>query len=168
MSPMCHHFRVLASAALLMAAPVSFAHGFKVGQLDIEHPYAIASVQGQAVGGVFFKHIANKGDKADRLLSASVATSVAASTEIHVMSTENDVMRMRQIKAIELPAKTTVPMTRGLKKNGYHVMLMGLKIQLKVGDTVPLKLTFQHAGTIEVLVNIEALKPGSALEAHKH
>jgi copper(I)-binding protein len=84
------------------------------------------------------------------------------------MSTENDVMRMRQITAIELPAKTTIPMTRGLKKDGYHVMLMGLKAPLKVGDKLPLKLTFEKAGAVEVVVNVEALKPDAVHSEHKH
>ncbi len=144
------------------------AHGFNVGELEIAHPYTIATAPGQAVGGLFFKHIANKGDKADRLISATVASTVANKTELHTMSTDNDVMRMRQVSAIDLPAKTTVPMTRGLKKNGYHVMLMGLKAQLKVGDTLPVKLKFERAGEVEVVVNVEALKADSAAEVHKH
>jgi periplasmic copper chaperone A len=163
--------RFATSAALVSFACASFtaaAHGFAIGELDIAHPYAIATVQGQSVGGVFFKHIANKGDKADRLISASVASTVADKTELHTMSTENDVMRMRQVTAIDLPAKTTVPMTRGLKKDGYHVMLMGLKAQLKVGDKLPVKLKFERAGEIEVVVNIEALKADSAMQVHQH
>jgi periplasmic copper chaperone A len=163
------HSLTLAALVTIVSAPLTAAaHGFKVGELDIAHPYAIATVQGQAVGGVFFKHIANAGDKADRLISASVTSSVASSTELHTMNTENDVMRMRQLTAIELPAKATVPMTRGLKKDGYHIMLMGLKTQLKVGDKLSLKLKFERAGEVEVVVNVEALKPDSALDAHKH
>jgi periplasmic copper chaperone A len=165
------NFLIKQSLTLAAFVCVSFsatAHGFAIGELDIAHPYAIATVQGQSVGGVFFKHIANKGDKADRLISATVASTVADKTELHTMSTENDVMRMRQVTAIDLPAKTTVPMTRGLKKDGYHVMLMGLKAQLKVGDKLPVKLKFERAGEIEVVVNVEALKADSAAEVHKH
>jgi periplasmic copper chaperone A len=163
-----HSLTLVALLTIASAPFTAAAHGFKLGELEIEHPYAIATVQGQAVGGVFFKHIANKGEKADRLIAASVANSVARSTELHTMNTENDVMRMRQLTAIELPAKATVPMTRGLKKDGYHVMLMGLKNQLKVGDKLPLKLKFERAGEVEVVINVEALKPDSALEVHKH
>jgi periplasmic copper chaperone A len=139
-----------------------------VGELEIAHPYAIATVPGQTVGGVFFIHMANKGDKADRLISATVASSVAQEAQIHTMSTDNDVMRMRQIDAIELPAKTTVPMNRGLKKEGYHVMLMGLKAALKVGDRLPLKLKFERAGEVEVIVNVEQAKADSAQTGHAH
>ncbi len=160
--------RMAAFAALICVSFTLHAHGFKLGELDIAHPYAIASMPGQTVGGVFFKHIANSGDKADRLLSASVTPAIASKTELHTMSTENDVMRMREVTAIELPAKATVPMTRGLKKDGYHVMLMGLKAPLKVGDKFPLTLKFEQAGTVEVIVNVEALKADSALETHKH
>jgi periplasmic copper chaperone A len=120
------------------------------------------------VGGVFFKAIENKGAAADKLLAASVNPSFAERTELHTMNTENDVMRMRQVKAIDIPAKTSVPMTRGLHKNGYHVMLMGLKAPLKVGDKLPLTLTFKKAGTVEVMVYVEALKSDSPMPNHAH
>lgn len=145
------------------------AHGFNLGPLEIAHPYANSSMPGQAVGGVFFKHIANKGDQADQMISASVDSSVAERTELHTMNTENDIMRMRQVTTIDIPAKATVPMTRGLKKDGYHVMLMGLKAPLKEGDKIPLKLKFKLAGEVIVTVNVEALKPDSSMpQGHKH
>jgi copper(I)-binding protein len=159
---------IAATVACLCVSLTVNAHGFKVGDIDIAHPYATATVQGQSVGGVFFKHIANKGDKADTLVAASIDPSIATSTELHVMSTENDIMRMREVKSIAIPAKTTVPMTRGLKKDGYHIMLMGLKTPFKVGDKLALKLKFERAGDVQVTVNVEALKADSALEAHKH
>ncbi len=156
-----------ALALIALCTAACHAHGFKIGELDIQHPYANATAQGQAVGGVFFKHIENKGATPDRLIAASVGANIAASTEIHTMSTENDVMRMRQITAIELPAKTTVPMTRGLKKDGYHVMLINLKSPLKEGEKIPVKLKFEQAGEVEVIVNVEALK-ASANAAPMH
>jgi periplasmic copper chaperone A len=150
-----------------LASQASRASTFKTSSIEINQPYAIATVQGQTVGGVFFKHIENKGSTPDRLIAASVSKAVAERTEMHTMNTENDVMRMRQVKAIELPAKKTVAMTRGLLKDGYHVMLMGLKAPLKVGDKLPLKLTFEKAGDVEVIVNIETLKASSAaMPAH--
>jgi copper(I)-binding protein len=152
----------LAALVTIASAPfTAVAHDFKVGQIAIAHPYAIATVKGQMVGGVFFTHIENKSSSPDRLIAANVSKNVASSTEIHTMDTESDVMRMRQITAIELPAKAKVPMTRGLKKDGYHIMLMGLKKQLKVGEKLPLKLTFERAGVVNVIVNIEALKASS-------
>jgi periplasmic copper chaperone A len=155
---------VAAFAAIACCSFTSSAHGFAIGELDIAHPYAISTVPGQTVGGVFFTHIANKGDKGDRLIAATVADK----TELHTMSTENDVMRMRQVVAIDLPAKTTVPMTRGLKKDGYHIMLMGLKAPLKVGDKLSVKLKFERAGELEVMVHVEALKADSAMPTHQH
>lgn len=151
--------------AQLVSLPLAEARTFTVGSIDIEQPYATATVPGQAVGGVFFTHIANRGASADRLLAASVHSEWAASTELHTMSTANDVMTMQRIPHIDIPAKTTVPMTRGLKKDGYHVMLMGLKKPLKVGDTVPLKLTFAKAGSVNVTVNVQALSASQASQA---
>jgi periplasmic copper chaperone A len=151
----------------ILVSHSSHAESAKINAIQINHPYAIATVQGQTVGGVFFNFIENKSNTPDRLIAASVSKAVAERTELHTMNTENDVMRMRQVNAIELPAKKTVPMTRGLLKDGYHVMLMGLKAPLKVGDKLPLKLTFEKAGDVEVIVNIETLKASSAaMPAH--
>ena len=159
---------LFALVTLLCVTLTATAHGFNVGDLEIAHPYAIATVQGQSVGGVYFKHIANKGDKADRLISTAVASTVADKTELHTMNTENDVMRMREVTAIELPAKTTIPMTRGLKKDGYHIMLMGLKAPLKVGDKLAVKLKFERAGEVGVVVNVEPPKVNVSSVTHQH
>jgi periplasmic copper chaperone A len=157
---------LMMTLALSLTLSHAQAHSFSLDTLDIAHPYTVVTMPGQANGGVFFKHIANKGDTSDRLISASVSPTVAASTELHVMSTDNDIMRMRQVEGIAIPAKTTVPMTRGLKKDGYHVMLMNLKTPLKEGEKIPLKLKFERAGEIEVVVNVETLKADAA--PHKH
>ncbi len=137
------------------------AHAFKLGTINIRHPYAVTTVSGQTVGGVFFKAIDNQGDNKDYLVSVKVDSSIAKRAELHVMSTDNDIMRMRQVKNIELPAKTVTPMTRELKKLGYHIMLVDLKKPLLNGEKFGLTLTFKQAGTVKVLVNIEEPVPNS-------
>jgi periplasmic copper chaperone A len=140
----------------------AWAHAFTVGDIKIAHPYALETVEGQAVGGVFFKAIENAGTTPDRLINASIDSTLADSAELHVMNTEQDVMRMRRVKAIELPAKTRIPMIRGLTTKGYHVMLMGLKRPLQLGETIKLKLQFKRAGWVDVVVNIESVQAKSA------
>jgi periplasmic copper chaperone A len=145
--------------AIGLATFAAEAHSFKVGSISIGHPHARATAAGQPTGGGFMK-FENRGSAADKLLSASAT--VSNSVELHTMSMQGDVMRMRQVEAIELPAGQTVE----LKPGGLHVMFIGLKAPLKVGDTFPMTLRFEKAGEVTVQVNVEAVKP--AAEPHKH
>ena len=100
-----------------------------------------------------------------RLVSAS--SPVAGVVEIHEMSMENDVMKMRQIPGLDLAADRTTE----LKPGGYHIMLMQLKAPLKGGDMVPMTLTFEDASkqtfTQELTVPVTALGKGKAPNAMK-
>jgi copper(I)-binding protein len=135
-------------AALSLAALAAQAHSFKVGELKIGHPYARATVAGQPTGGGYLV-LENHGPAADRLVSASAE--VSARVELHSMSMEGDVMRMRQVESVELPAGKAVE----LKPGGLHIMFIGLKAPLKEGDKFPLKLKFEKSGEVTVTVNVE-------------
>jgi len=140
--------RSFVALAFGLTALLAQAHSFKLGDLVIGHPYARATVAGQPTGGAFLS-IENHG-AGDRLLSATAEVSKAV--ELHTMGMEGDVMRMRQVEAIELPAGKAV----ALKPGGLHIMLIGLKAPLKEGDHFPLKLRFEKAGEVTVQVNVEA------------
>ena len=153
--------KAIAGATLALAALSAVAHSFKLGEIDIGHPYARPTREGQMVGAGYLK-LANKGP-VDRLVSA---TSPAAGTvEIHSMSMEGDVMKMRQVDAVEIATGQTVE----LKPGGYHLMLMGLKTPLKVGDQIPLTLKFEKAGEVVVTIKVEEPKPQpDAAAVHSH
>jgi copper(I)-binding protein len=152
-------FRTLVGAAALVFASISaHAHEFKLGAITIGHPYARATAAGQPIGGGFLS-FANAGT-ADKLLS--VSADVSKSVELHEMKMEGDVMKMRQVDGIDVPAGKTVE----LKPGGYHVMFVGLKAPLKAGDKFPAKLKFEKAGEVDVTFNVEA--PGEAAMEHKH
>ena len=138
----------LTGLLLCTSALVAQAHSFKLGDINIGHPYARTTATGQASGGGYLK-LENKGADV-KLLSASA--DVSASVELHSMSMEGDVMRMRQVDGIALPKGKTVE----LKPGGLHIMFMGLKAPLKSGDKFPLKLKFEKAGEVTVTVNVEA------------
>ncbi len=135
--------------ALALLATSLFAQGqeFKVGAIAIVQPYTRATAPGQRVGGGFAK-LDNRGSD-DRLVSAT--SDVAGSVEMHSMSMDGDVMRMRQLEAIELPAGQTVE----LKPGGLHFMFMGLKAPLKAGDSFALRLKFEKAGEVTVQVRVD-------------
>lgn len=161
-------FSVLATIALAGAAWLGIhqgAHalGYQIGDLSIEHPYANATPAGSKNGAAYFKSIKNNGKQPDRLVS--VKSSVSASTELHTMKMDGNIMRMREVTSIELPASGNTLFGQGTD-NGYHVMLMGLKDPLKEGDSFKLNLKFERAGDIEVVVHVEKAKGSS--DAHKH
>jgi copper(I)-binding protein len=148
----------LAAGLVLAAAPVlSFA------QVAVGDPWVRATVPQQQASGAFMTLTAPKGAK---LVEAR--SPVAGTVEVHEMKRDGDVMRMRAIEALDLPAGRTVKLEPG----GYHVMLMGLKQTLNAGDTVPLTLVFESADrtrqTVEVKAPVRPLASGSAAPAHKH
>ena len=147
-----------ASLAVVLAAVVSpaQAHSFKAGAIDIGHPWARSTTVGAAVGGAYLK-LDNHG--ADDALLAASADTVAGSVQLHLMSMDGSVMKMRQVDTIALPAGKVVD----LKPGAYHLMLIGLKAPLKAGDKFPLKLKFEKAGEVEVTVDVEA---GGSEHAH--
>lgn len=130
-------------------------------QVNVKDPWVRATVANQTATGAFMQ-ISVPTDA--RLVEAR--THVAGVVEIHEMTMEGNVMKMRAIPGIDLPAGKPVE----LKPGGYHVMLMGLKQQLKDGDTVPLTLVIEHAGqkreTIELKAPVRPL--GTASQPHKH
>lgn len=132
--------------------------------IKIEKPWTRATAPGAAVGGGFAT-IRNTGKTADRLLSAS--SPVSASMEMHQMAMVNDVMKMREVKALELPANSVIE----LKPGAYHLMFIGLKAPLKQGERVPVTLKFEKAGEVKVALSVESLgasASASAGAAHNH
>jgi len=150
------------SPMLVLAAQ---AHGFEVGDLVVRHPYAAPSMAGAQNGAVYFKGIKNAGKEADQLLSAK--TLVADKVEIHEMTMSGDVMKMRPLSSIEIPAGFEVSIAKG-NPNGYHLMLLGLKQPLKDGDRFPVWLTFKQAGEVKVEVSVQTPKAAAQAEEHKH
>lgn len=159
-------FRLGIATLLLVAfaacvGPVA-AHDFKLGPLRIDHPYATPTPPGAANGAAYLRGIRNTGDRPDRLVGAS--TPVARTVEIHrsVVDAQN-VMRMRAIEGIDLPAKSEVQ----VRHDGeHHLMLIGLKQPLKDGERFAMTLRFEKAGEREVMVWVQ--QPRSSTPALRH
>jgi copper(I)-binding protein len=137
------------AAALLLGVGSASAEDYTLKNLRINHPYARPTPPGARIGGAYFT-IDNVGAESDRLVR--VATSVARAAEIHSMTMDGNVMRMRQVAALDIPAHSTAT----FKPGGYHVMLVDLKRPLAAGEMIPLSLTFEKAGTIEIAALVEA------------
>lgn len=125
----------------------------KVGNIKIENAYTRSTVPGQQVAGGFMK-IENKGG-VDQLISAS--SPVAGEVQLHEMAMEGNVMKMRQVKDIAVPAGGAVE----LKPGGLHLMFMNIKAPLAAGESVPVKLKFAKAGEVEVKMPVNAMGAGA-------
>lgn len=127
------------------------AHGFKVGDLEIEHPWSRATPAGAKVAGGYFT-IINNGSTPDRLLS--ISSDVSDKAELHEMSVKDGVMTMRPVTdSLEIPAGGKVALAPG----GYHLMFIGLKRQPKQGEKFSATLTFEKAGTVTVDFAVEGM-----------
>ncbi len=116
----------------------------KLGELEITAPSVRAMVPGAKVAGGFMT-IANDGKDADKLVS--VTTGGVKRVEIHEMSMQNDVMKMRQLEGgLDIPAGEKVE----LKSGGYHLMFIQPEKPYKEGETVPVTLEFEKAGKVTI------------------
>lgn len=137
--------KLLAVAASLLITGSAMA---QTGQLQLTDVWARAT-PGKAETGAAYLTIVSS--VPDRL--TAVATPEAKTAELHNMTMEGGIMKMRPLpNGVELPAGQAVM----LKPGATHIMLMGLKQPLKKGDTFPLTLSFEKAGTKEVAVAVEA------------
>jgi len=144
------------TAALLLAASLSVS----AQQLTVTGPWVRATVPQQKATGAFM-HLRSDADV--RLVAAE--SPVAGVVEIHEMSMQNDVMKMSPISGLDLPAGQDVE----LKPGGYHVMLMDLRQQVKVGDEVPLRLVIERRdGSRESVDVVAPARPLNARMQMKH
>lgn len=131
-----------AIALCLVAASGMAAEMTKHGTLDISRPWTRATPPKAPTGGGYVT-IANTGSEPDRLVA--VSTDVAGMAEIHEMSMDGGVMKMRPLgEGVEIPPGETVVLAPG----GLHIMMMKLKGPIAEGDMVPVTLTFEKAGDI--------------------
>ena len=142
---------ILLALVFALAVSAVSAHEYKAGSLEIKHPWARATPKGATVAGGYMK-IINTGTAPDRLVGGS--TVAAGKFEIHEMSMDNGVMKMRPVtNGVELKPGQTVE----LKPGSYHLMFMGLKQPFEQGKRVKGTLEFERAGKIEVEYVVEAI-----------
>jgi len=151
-----------AGCAALILSAIAVAQAEQIGQLSIIQPWTRATPpKAQTAGG--FLTIENNATAPDRLVSAS--SPIAGRVEIHVMRMDNGVMVMRPATdGITIPAGGSVALAPG----GFHIMFMQLKEGLKEGDTVPVVLSFEHAGDIEALFPVGSIGTAGPAGAPEH
>jgi len=133
--------RAVVAAVLIACAPLAAA------QVTVTDSWVRGTVEGQTSTGAY---MTLKSDKGARLVA--VTSPVAARSSIHEMSMDGNVMRMRTLEALPIPAGGTVALEEGRD----HLMLEGLSHALKEGDQVRLTLIFVDAGGKKQSVDVQA------------
>lgn len=141
---------VLAVAGTSMAAAQS---------VKVSNAWVRAPAPGQQTAAAYLELTS-----AENAALVAAGSPIAQRTELHSMTMDGGVMRMRPVARVELPAGQAVK----LAPNGIHVMLVDLKQPLKAGDKVPLTLSVQASGMSLTTVKIEAEVRAAGADSHAH
>ena len=136
-------------------------HSAWAANVVVTDAWARATMPGQKVSGAYLQI---QSDADARLVGAS--SPVVLRVEVHEMKMDGDVMRMREIKVIDLPKGKTV----SLEPGGFHIMLMNLQKPIAAGDVIPLTLVVESGGkrqNVEVKAEARAMG-GGAMQHHNH
>jgi len=142
----------------MLAVGLFFWMSSVFSQVSVENPWARPTPPSAKLGAGYLT-VVNSG-AADRLVGA--ASPAAARVEMHVTLRDGEIMRMREVKAFDLPAKGRLE----LKPAGAHLMFVDLKRPFKQGDKVPVTLKFEKAG--EVKVDLQVGRQPAPAESHGH
>ena len=138
---------LLFAVALLLTAGASAPTGAQTKPVEVTQAWARAT-PGKAENGAAYLTL--EAAAPDRLTGLS--TPAAKQAELHSMTIEGGIMKMRSLAGIDLAAGQPVT----LKPGGEHIMLLGLTEPLRAGQSFPLTLYFEKAGTMQVTVAVEA------------
>lgn len=138
-------------ALAIVFSSAAHAYDYKVGAIEIDRPWSRAVPKGATVAAGYVT-IRNTGSEPDRLVSGS--TPVAGKFEIHEMSMDNGIMRMRPVPdgVVIKPGETVE-----LKPQSFHIMMMGLKQPIVKGKAFKGSLVFEKAGAVDVDFTVEAV-----------
>jgi copper(I)-binding protein len=126
------------------------ANDYKAGSLEIMSPWSRATPKGSRTA-IGYMTIKNGGTISDRLVGGSV--DVADSFQLHAMTMENDVAKMRDLKGVEIKPGQTIE----FKPGGAHVMFVNIKLLLSKGDHFKGTLVFEQAGTVQIEYSVEGI-----------
>jgi len=153
--------RLRSAVAGMLIGGVGLLSAAAAQDLELEEVWARASI-GQVANSAAYFSLHNRGEVADRLVA--VESPAAERSELHDHIMEEDVARMVQVEAIEIPPGERVALDPG----GLHIMLIGLVEPLHAGDRVPLTLHFEQAGSVEVEAEVRPLRAGDHHHHHDH
>jgi copper(I)-binding protein len=149
-------FKKIAAVLCVLAATASAAAAQSV---KVANAWVRPTAPGQTSAGAYIELTS----EAPAALVAA-GSALAGRAELHSMSMDGGIMRMRALSRVELPAGQTVKLAPG----GLHLMLLDLKQPLRTGDKVPLVLTIQSSGTSITTLKVDAEVKAGPGDPHKH
>ncbi|WP_338414951.1 copper chaperone PCu(A)C [uncultured Sphaerotilus sp.] len=148
---------------LLSACAFATATTVHAQTVTVSAPWVRATVAEQKSTGAFMKLQAST-----PVRLVEIRSSMAGVVELHEMAMDGDMMRMRAVSGLDLPAGKAVE----LKPGGYHVMLMDLRQPIKAGDTVPLTLVLEGRDKQRSMVEVKAIAQpmgaAGSMSGHMH
>jgi copper(I)-binding protein len=142
---------------LFLYAALASPHSHEKGDIQVRHAWSRATPPGAKVAAGYME-IRNNGRQPDKLVSAS--TTVARRVEMHVTERDGEIMRMREVKSFEIPARERYE----LRPGGSHLILVDIARPLKKGEKFAMRLVFERAGELEV--ELEVQEQGSRRPHH--
>lgn len=146
---------------LLALSGVCLAHGSTVGQVFVDHPYAVVSAGPQASLSAHFRALRNRGNGPDRLLTATTSAARKARLQVRIGGEHGE---FRDLDGIDLPPGADVPFRYD---GALRILLEGPVRAWHVGDRFAMRLQFQHSGAAEIQVWVQEPKgpaPDHAIE----
>jgi periplasmic copper chaperone A len=143
-------FAIIVSLLELLIPAVAVTAEYNVGSIAIMNPWSRATPKGSQTA-IGYMTITNNGTASDRLIGGSIE--IADMFQLHAMTIENDIAKMRDLRDIEIKPGETVE----FKPGGSHVMFVNLKRPLSKGDRVHGTLIFERAGTVSIEYAVEAI-----------
>jgi copper(I)-binding protein len=128
-------------------------------QVDVQDAWTRATAPGSKIAAGYMT-IKNAAGSPDRLVGAT--SPLAERVEMHVHIKDGDVVRMREVKGYDVPAKGTYE----LKPGAAHLMFVGIKHPFKEGEKVPATLRFEHAGAVNVEFRVGGLGDTAPHKGH--
>ncbi|MGI9483693.1 MAG: copper chaperone PCu(A)C [Hyphomicrobiales bacterium] len=151
---------VLAASIMTPAITGAMEMEFKAGYITVKNATVRATLPGSPAAAYFL--VANDGSTDEKIVAAS--SPKAERVELHMHHEEDGVMKMRKIESIDIPANSVVY----LKPGGLHMMMFGLTAVPDAGDMVPLTVTFENAGKVDIKAMATSMKSGSGHGSSSH
>ena len=159
---MCWHQQILLILAMSAGlGPPASAHDYKLGLLDVAHPWTRATPAIVKLGAGYLM-IRNRGAQPDRLIGGS--SPAADRLELHQSTEADGIARMRRVdEGLEIPAGRSVELSPG----GTHLMFVNLKQTMRAGEQLSATLVFEKAGAVAVEFLVQPLGAPPAAQDHE-
>lgn len=148
-------------AIIYVIATSAMANDYKAGSLEIMSPWSRATPKGASTA-IGYMTIKNNGTASDRLIGGSI--NVADGFQLHSMTMENGVAKMREFKGVDIKPGQTIE----FKPGGSHVMFVNLKHPLSKGEPVNGTLVFEQADKVQIEYSVEGIGAQSGPQEMEH